>query len=187
MPARWSPLRGAAREAAVRSVILYPTNALVEDQIARLRRSLRRIAALGGPHVWFGRYTSACPGGSEMPDGAGRHKRLKGLAGDLRAMVQEFDSLAGLDEVVLSQITDPRRSEMVTRWDMVATPPDILVTNYSMLNVMLMRQFEDPVFAADPGLARARSQPSVHSRRRRASPLPGHAGCGGGAHRAKPA
>ena len=67
-------------------------------------------------------------------------------APELRAMVQEFDGLTGLDEVVLSQITDPRRSEMVTRWDMVATPPDILVTNYSMLNVMLMRQFEDPVF-----------------------------------------
>ena len=30
---------------------------------------------------------------------------------------------------------------------MVETPPDILVTNYSMLNAMLMREFEEPVFA----------------------------------------
>ena len=145
-PANWKPLRTSPRDAAVRSVVLYPTNALVEDQIARLRRSLRRITACGGPDIWFGRYTSASPGGSQMPE-RGKHKRLKDLAGELRAMVQEFDGLIGLDEAVLSQITDPRRSEMVTRWDMVATPPDILVTNYSMLNVMLMRRFEDPVFA----------------------------------------
>ena len=25
-------------------------------------------------------------------------------------------------------------------------PPDILVTNYSMLNIMLMRSLEDPMF-----------------------------------------
>ena len=35
---------------------------------------------------------------------------------------------------------------MLIRWDMVETPPDILVTNYSMLNAMLMREFEDPLF-----------------------------------------
>ena len=32
------------------------------------------------------------------------------------------------------------------RWDMVETPPDILVTNYSMLNAMLMRDHEEAVF-----------------------------------------
>ena len=32
---------------------------------------------------------------------------------------------------------------MLTRWDMVRAPPDILVTNYSMLNAMLMRQLEE--------------------------------------------
>ena len=31
---------------------------------------------------------------------------------------------------------------------MVATPPDLLITNYSMLNVMLMRQFEAPMLEA---------------------------------------
>ena len=37
---------------------------------------------------------------------------------------------------------------MVSRWDMIAGPPDILVTNYSMLNVMLMRPREDAIFDA---------------------------------------
>jgi hypothetical protein len=35
---------------------------------------------------------------------------------------------------------------MWSRWDMQDTPPDILITNYSMLNIMLMRQLEDPIF-----------------------------------------
>ncbi|HEV2618695.1 MAG TPA: hypothetical protein VGU23_02030, partial [Acidobacteriaceae bacterium] len=38
--------------------------------------------------------------------------------------------------------------EMWSRWDMQEAPPDILITNYSMLNIMLMRNIEDPIFAA---------------------------------------
>ena len=37
---------------------------------------------------------------------------------------------------------------MITRWDMISAPPDILVTNFSMLNVMLMRETEEPIFEA---------------------------------------
>src|SRR5437867_6045261 len=35
---------------------------------------------------------------------------------------------------------------MRSRWDMQAHPPDILITNYSMLNIMLMRNVEATVF-----------------------------------------
>src|SRR5699024_10079807 len=65
--AGWTPIRGAERPAAVRSMVLYPTNALVEDQIVRLRRAIRGIRERGGPSLWFGRYTSASPGGTRMP------------------------------------------------------------------------------------------------------------------------
>lgn len=143
---RWSPLRQDHRPAALRSVVLYPTNALVEDQIARLRRTLRRMQSLGGPSLWFGRYTSASPGGSQMPSPRGAHPRLDQVASDLRELVREYDALQSVGEDLLSQLTDPRASEMVARWDMVVSPPDILVTNYSMLNVMLMRQLEQPMF-----------------------------------------
>lgn len=143
----WSPLRGDERPAALRTVVLYPTNALVEDQVSRLRRALRRISAAGGPNIWFGRYTSASPGGTSSPRSASRD-RLTDVADQLNAMATEFDALEGHDDQLLSQVTDPRRHEMVTRWDMVAAPPDILVTNYSMLNVMLMRDLEAPMFQA---------------------------------------
>jgi len=36
--------------------------------------------------------------------------------------------------------------EMWSRWDMQDHPPDILITNYSMLNIMLMRGVEAAIF-----------------------------------------
>ncbi len=37
--------------------------------------------------------------------------------------------------------------ELVSRWDMQATPPDILVTNVSMLGAMLTREVDEPIFS----------------------------------------
>ena len=65
---RWAPRvsqRGyESRTAAVRALILYPLNALVEDQLARLREALDSPAARGwlrahrqGNQIYFGRYT----------------------------------------------------------------------------------------------------------------------------------
>ena len=33
-------------------------------------------------------------------------------------------------------------SELITRWDIQEAPPDILITNYSMLSIMLLRDRE---------------------------------------------
>ncbi|MDQ1106071.1 DEAD/DEAH box helicase domain-containing protein [Nocardioides zeae] len=145
-PERWSPTRTEARDAAVRVIVLYPMNALVEDQVSRLRRALRRIVSLGGPNLWFGRYTGATLGGTAMPE-RGRHRGLSRVATEIRAMVSEIDGVKGLGEDLTSQMSDPRQNELVTRWDMIQTPPDILITNYSMLNVMLMRDLEQPIFS----------------------------------------
>ena len=38
------------------------------------------------------------------------------------------------------------RSEMRSRWDMQDHPPDILITNYSMLSIMMMRKIDDSIF-----------------------------------------
>lgn len=35
---------------------------------------------------------------------------------------------------------------MVSRWDMQRHPPDILITNTSMLSTMLVREVEEPIF-----------------------------------------
>lgn len=145
-PERWSPTRAEPRDAAIRAIILYPMNALVEDQVSRLRRALRRIVSLGGPNLWFGRYTGATLGGTAMPK-RGRHRHLSEVVAEVRAMVTEIDGVKDLGEDLTSQMSDPRQNELVTRWDMIQTPPDILITNYSMLNVMLMRGLEQPIFS----------------------------------------
>lgn len=144
----WRPLRSPSGDDAMRVMILYPMNALVEDQIARLRRTLRRLESAGGPQLWFGRYTGATPGGaSAVPKVGERSKRVKVCAAEVRQAQKEFHDLRTLSEKELAQFQDPRASEMIVRWDMIATPPDILVTNHVMLNVMLLRELESPIFS----------------------------------------
>lgn len=136
------------REAAVRAMVLYPTNALVEDQISRLRLAIESLASENTrPDIFFGRYTGATLGLGEPPSSL-TERRVKRLATHLRDMENERDGLAHREGKIKCQFPDPRRGELLTRWDMLASPPDILVTNYSMMNVMLMRDREAPLFEA---------------------------------------
>lgn len=146
----WAPLRaGETRPAAMRAMILYPTNALVEDQISRLRRAIWSIRDHGGPQLWFGRYTGATIGSGDLPRSTSSDRdRADAVGAELRAIEAEFARLENADLDVLTQFAHPERGEMLCRWDMVAAPPDILVTNYSMLNAMLMRDVEEPLFEA---------------------------------------
>jgi len=154
----WQPSRsGETRPAAVRALVLYPTNALVEDQMIRLRRGVRLIAAADERStLWFGRYTGSTLGGATMP-GNGKDAKVADAAVQLSQMSREHDALAaaGTSQDDLAQFADPRAHEMLTRWDMIAAPPDVLVTNYSMLNAMLMRELEQPLFDATARWLRA--------------------------------
>ncbi len=142
----WRPARAAStRPAAARAMVMYPTNALVEDQISRLRRALIRASARGVSPLFFGRYTGATIGTGDRPP-AMSHAAVRAAASELRQMERDRDRMATNDIDVISQFPDPRCGELLTRWDMVATPPDILVTNYSMLNVILMREREEDLF-----------------------------------------
>ena len=136
------------RPAALRSMILYPTNALVEDQLVRLRRALRNLE-MRNPRarLWFGRYTGGTLG-SPLPTLInGKKRKFDKDAVAIRELVDEYDAVAREQSgAVLSMFADPRRNEMVHRRDMVLSPPDILVSNYAMLNVMLMREHESPLF-----------------------------------------
>ncbi|WP_172836130.1 DEAD/DEAH box helicase [Microlunatus soli] len=145
----WRPTRAVdASPAAVRSVILYPTNALVEDQVARLRRAVRGLRNQESPiDLWFGRYTGATPGSGGIPTGKASGPATADAARDMRDLSRLNAKLAEFnDPDLIAQFQDPYAGELITRWDMIATPPDVLVTNYSMLNVMLMRDVEEPIF-----------------------------------------
>lgn len=145
---QWSHVR---RPAAVRALILYPLNALVEDQLRRLRQTLDNDqvrgwldANRGGNRITFGRYTGLTPiSGAESNAGIGR------LQKELGAMEQSYQQImAGSSATKDAKwyFANPDGAEMWSRWDMQDTPPDILITNYSMLNIMLMRSIEASIF-----------------------------------------
>ena len=146
-PLAFTPARsGNDRPAAVRALIIYPTNALVEDQMSRLRRAVGRCWEMSHP-LWFGRYTGRTQGMGPPP--TKRTESLKRVASEIRALEQERLRLEQLaeDEPSIAEMVgewpNPSQGEQLTRWDMLGAPPDVLVTNFSMLNVSLMRSLED--------------------------------------------
>lgn len=152
---RWTGLRAnasASPRPAMRAMLLYPTNALVEDQVSRLRSAAIRARAIAGHPVFhFGRYTGATLGGMFMPGAqlnAGDAKKVRDVARNMREIAAEARSLADQSIERRSQFPDPSCGEMLTRWDMVDAAPDIMITNVAMLNIMLLRETEDPVFEA---------------------------------------
>ena len=166
------------RPAAIRAMIAYPTNALVEDQMSRLRRAIHALAGRGGPPV------VRPPSRGEPRDRSGRPTRQSAAgrtAKEVRLLVEAQTRCATLPvpegeslEDRLALFTDPRRNEMVVRWDMVQAPPDILVTDFSMLNALLMRDVEANMFACARELARESRGARLHPGRRRVAPASGH-------------
>ena len=145
---KWQPVRkNETRTPGIRTLILYPTNALVEDQVIRLRRAVRLINEINPKKpIWFGRYTGVTLGGGVSPKSStDRYERDKAEINSLDKEFQEFSEIFE-DKESLDQFTNPSGAEMVARWDMAAHAPDILVTNYSMLNAMLMRDQENAIF-----------------------------------------
>lgn len=177
-------LRGESRTAAVRALILYPMNALVEDQVSRLRQALDSDevletldASLSSNRIRFGRFNGATPvSGHPFKDGGlnkgkigqlkeamaaatgeylGLRQKMDGdkaslgdakASGDAAAIKQaEVRCKATLEAASFIQRMTPDAAEMFHRWEMQATPPDILVTNVSMLSIMLMRHADQEI------------------------------------------
>ena len=88
----WTPLRkDETRQPGIRTLILYPTNALVEDQITRLRRAIRQInAKIVDRPIWFGRYTGVTLGGGKLPSKSSN--RLASDKAEIQLMQQEIDA-----------------------------------------------------------------------------------------------
>ena len=175
---------------ALRALILYPMNALVNDQLGRLRllfgdpRLSAQFKKWAGRPVRFARYTSRTlyPG---VRDPRKDQDRLSALGNyyvkhleisEGPPSVQQETSKKLVDELknrgkwpakqdlrkwygksgsrwfdqktgaYRRCITLPEDEELLTRHEVQAAPPDLLVTNYSMLEYMLMRPLERPIF-----------------------------------------
>ncbi len=174
---------------AVRALILYPMNALVNDQLGRLRmllgdpRVTTRFQASAGRPPRFARYTSRTfyPGVRSRKKDQQRLKPIEDFyillldqAGD-ESSPGHANAVALIDMLkargkwpakpdlqawygaknarwqnaagdFLRAITLPEDPELLTRHEVLQAPPDVLITNYSMLEYMLMRPLERPVF-----------------------------------------
>lgn len=139
------------RQPAIRALILYPLNALAEDQINRLRRGLDSDEA----HAWldanrcgnrftFGQYTGNTPA---TGNAANIDKELDKLRQEMEKRIAA--ARAANQSGILRQMPrlDDRPAEIWNRRDMRRAPPDLFITNFSMLNVLLMRESDADIFA----------------------------------------
>ena len=178
----------------IRALLLYPMNALVSDQTARLRRLFgdQRLATLfrsrWGRHPLFGMYTSRTPYPGVrkaakdqryiapvlkyyvdfLTSGTQEAARLveelrgrgrwpaKDLAAFLAKELEEEKTYksgkkAGQKYTAHNWaerfITHPDDRELWTRQEIQEHAPDILVTNYSMLEYMMLRPIERSIFS----------------------------------------
>ncbi|MGC8744490.1 MAG: DEAD/DEAH box helicase [Verrucomicrobiia bacterium] len=121
----------------VRALVLYPMNAVANDQCERLGNICARLKTENSPfHVTFGQYIGETP---ENENDSKRHAR---------------DHISRRDQKGHSIIRNNRviHGELVLRSEMRITPPHILLTNYSMLEYLLLRPDDSPLF--DNGQAR---------------------------------
>ncbi|HIE00198.1 MAG TPA: DEAD/DEAH box helicase [Thiotrichaceae bacterium] len=143
------------RKSALRAIILYPLNALVEDQLRRLRTALddndvhhwlnkQRC----GNYITFGRYTGQTPvSGVENAQSVARlRKELQTIEEQRQDVLRIVHDNPEHDRDLQYYFPRLDGGEMWSRWDMQETPPDILITNYSMLNIMMMRRIENDIF-----------------------------------------
>ncbi|MBD5543894.1 MAG: DEAD/DEAH box helicase [Lachnospiraceae bacterium] len=106
----------------VRTLIIYPMNALVNDQIRRLRELLAGME--GEPKITFGRFTG----------------ETKETFREAKAKYEEVEDIS---------VNPLCENELISREQMRATPPNILITNYAMLEYMLLRPGDNIIFSEE--------------------------------------
>ncbi|MXX98095.1 MAG: DEAD/DEAH box helicase [Rhodothermaceae bacterium] len=117
-------------EPGVRAVIIYPLNALANDQLY-FRLAPLLLRQLGDPGITFGRFTG------QVRSSANRREE------ELRLL----DNVAlrhalGLD----TSVSSLPKSWLLSRSEMLETPPHILITNYAMLEHLLLLPRNAPLF-----------------------------------------
>ena len=176
--------------AAVRAMVLYPMNALVNDQLGRLRllfadpRISGKFMGWSGRPARFARYTSRTlyPGVRDQRKDQSKLSPIRDYYVNNLELAQDPSSPGHAEaETLVSElqkrgkwpakpdliswygksgtrwrdrttgeftrcVTLPGDPELITRHEVQEAPPDILVTNYSMLEYMLMRPLERPIF-----------------------------------------
>lgn len=163
---------------AVRTLIIYPMNALVSDQLARFRKimgskefmDIFTSSSGAGRIPHFGMYTGRTPYSGESKKQSNinlaetyreqylvdenateeeQKEQMKKINGfkSINKYPARYGGEEGLKNFIDNLENDihkpsPYDAEYITRFEIQNNTPDILITNYSMLEYMLMRQME---------------------------------------------
>ena len=111
----------------VRVILVYPLNALANDQLNRIAQLL--FHDLGDPGITLGRYTG------QVKSGASRDKEITRLRSS-----PSFLDIFGPD-------TDVPENWLLSRAEMRTAPPHILITNYAMLEHILLLPTNRPLLS----------------------------------------
>lgn len=155
---------GTNRKAAVRAIMLYPMNALVEDQLKRIRQAFSRPEVLRilnerykGNRIFYGKYTGMTEGtGPNNDDSRKRLENFYKKIAENEYLIKEYASTIDPNKRYsdaldyfgreITEAGDSLTGEMLNRFDMQDSPPDLLITNLSMLNIMLTRTLEQGIW-----------------------------------------
>ena len=164
------------KQRGVRAIILYPMNALVSDQMSRLRRLIgdperrflsifRAYSSASTRRPQFGMYTGRTPYPGLCPNKDSDRSLIRTLK---RVFGDNVEDRGFFYEKLLSEGKLPAKediraflerlgnsnhkpseldAELITRFEMQQCSPDILITNYSMLEYMLFRPIEANIWS----------------------------------------
>ena len=102
----------------VRALLIYPMNALANDQVKRLRKLLKDT------NITFGAYTGE---------------------------TEKNQDKAYIKYKKLNNNEEPMKNELISREVINETPPNLLITNYAMLEYLMIRPWDNSLFSGEYG------------------------------------
>lgn len=154
------------KQEGIRALLLYPMNALVSDQLGRIRNIIGRdddsyfniikdISNNEARRPRFGMYTGRTPyyGDNDKDKNKDLAKLIEKIyIGCDKTVKNELSKIGRIPSKDLNSFVERLKqneqyssegdSELYTRGEMQKICPDIMITNYSMLDYMLMRPIE---------------------------------------------
>ncbi len=122
----------------LRAIIIYPLNALVNDQLGEWEQMLKEH-----PHITFARFTGQTPNSQERYE-----ERLRAVIEEQLAdePLTQQERQRKVDQRLKEQLRSDPQNRLNHRDDIRANRPQVLITNFSMLEYLMERPVDAPIF-----------------------------------------
>ena len=122
----------------LRAIIIYPLNALVNDQLKEWGEILKNHS-----HIRYARFTGQTPASKEHFEEQLRWT-LKEQWSDKGLTTQQLD--IKINQELERELNEIPQNCLTNREAIRSNPPHILITNFSMLEYLLVRPIDAPIF-----------------------------------------